>query len=446
MLGRANHVMILAVFLCGILGSGEGKLVVWSPKSLLSSITGGEIRYTIANYGKVPYGKSIAGLLHKANPLDGCQPLDPLVAPTEGSARTLAPFVLVKRGDCDFVTMTRYSEMVGAKLVIVIDNKVENIDDVIMSDDGMGASLGIPTIMISGTDGEKLLTALDSEKKSDRLVSMTVKFELPQTTHVTYYLWTSAATPEGYTFSRRFENFHKLLGDQVTFIPSYVIWFCHSCRLNHFSDASNPNCLGGGRYCSPDPDAEEGPASGRDVVAEDLRQLCIWNVSSDLWWSYMSEFGSRCSEHFPRDCAHRIMEEVGIDTRAVDSCIEKSWNGADPLLGRNDRLRISRRYFRRMKIPFWPAIIINNVTYRGNMEDPEEVFDAICAAFTKPPEICELYYNPQRPEQHLFFVLGIALTILAIFLFLVIVVYKSCLLYTSPSPRDRQKSRMPSSA
>ena len=24
--------------------------------------------------------------------------------------------------------------------------------------------------------------------------------------------------------------------------------------------------------------------------------------------------------------------------------------------------------------------------------------------------------------------------------------YKSCLLYTSPSPRDRQKSRMPSSA
>ena len=27
-----------------------------------------------------------------------------------------------------------------------------------------------------------------------------------------------------------------------------------------------------------------------------------------------------------------------------------------------------------------------------------------------------------------------------------IVIYNSCLLYTSPSPRDRQKSRMPSSA
>ena len=29
---------------------------------------------------------------------------------------------------------------------------------------------------------------------------------------------------------------------------------------------------------------------------------------------------------------------------------------------------------------------------------------------------------------------------------LVIAVYGNCLLYTSPSPRDRQKSRMPSSA
>ena len=28
----------------------------------------------------------------------------------------------------------------------------------------------------------------------------------------------------------------------------------------------------------------------------------------------------------------------------------------------------------------------------------------------------------------------------------VFISYKSCLLYTSPSPRDRQKSRMPSSA
>ena len=33
-----------------------------------------------------------------------------------------------------------------------------------------------------------------------------------------------------------------------------------------------------------------------------------------------------------------------------------------------------------------------------------------------------------------------------IFGFLLLIPYTSCLLYTSPSPRDRQKSRMPSSA
>jgi hypothetical protein len=44
----------------------------------------------------------------------------------------------------------------------------------------------------------------------------------------------------------------------------------------------------------------------------------------------------------------------------------------------------------------------------------------------------KLLYTPEEAEivQHLF----------------MFPVYKTCLLYTSPSPRDRQKSRMPSSA
>ena len=39
-----------------------------------------------------------------------------------------------------------------------------------------------------------------------------------------------------------------------------------------------------------------------------------------------------------------------------------------------------------------------------------------------PPRLLEIFQPPQR------------------------IIYKFCLLYTSPSPRDRQKSRMPSSA
>ena len=42
-------------------------------------------------------------------------------------------------------------------------------------------------------------------------------------------------------------------------------------------------------------------------------------------------------------------------------------------------------------------------------------------------------------------VLGLLSTVIALLGVAVLITY-SCLLYTSPSPRDRQKSRMPSSA
>jgi hypothetical protein len=40
----------------------------------------------------------------------------------------------------------------------------------------------------------------------------------------------------------------------------------------------------------------------------------------------------------------------------------------------------------------------------------------------------------------------IAYRLIAAAVFLVLLLVNACLLYTSPSPRDRQKSRMPSSA
>ena len=42
--------------------------------------------------------------------------------------------------------------------------------------------------------------------------------------------------------------------------------------------------------------------------------------------------------------------------------------------------------------------------------------------------------------------LGVMITITCLFKFTMIAMFCGCLLYTSPSPRDRQKSRMPSSA
>lgn len=59
----------------------------------------------------------------------------------------------MERGDCHFVTKVRNAALNGAALAIIIDNKNEEIEGVIMSDDGTGAGIRIPSVLIGNSDG-----------------------------------------------------------------------------------------------------------------------------------------------------------------------------------------------------------------------------------------------------------------------------------------------------
>lgn len=55
---------------------------------------------------------------------------------------------MVQRGGCTFVKKVRNIEKLGVKLAIIADNKVENSEELIMSDDGTGQSISIPSFII----------------------------------------------------------------------------------------------------------------------------------------------------------------------------------------------------------------------------------------------------------------------------------------------------------
>ena len=46
------------------------------------------------------------------------------------------------------------------------------------------------------------------------------------------------------------------------------------------------------------------------------------------------------------------------------------------------------QYWRKYGSGIYPSISINNKTFRGNI-DPLSVYNAICAGFLNPPEICK---------------------------------------------------------
>ena len=65
--------------------------------------------------------------------------------------------------------------MAGAKLLIVVDNKYENEDGVLMSPDDYITDYEVPLIMISKYDGNLIIPYLTSGKQNDT-VNINVQF------------------------------------------------------------------------------------------------------------------------------------------------------------------------------------------------------------------------------------------------------------------------------
>lgn len=55
--------------------------------------------------------------------------------------------MLLDRGNCSFVTKVRNAERARASLAVVIDDRQEDIKNVIMGDDGTGTGIRIPSMI-----------------------------------------------------------------------------------------------------------------------------------------------------------------------------------------------------------------------------------------------------------------------------------------------------------
>jgi hypothetical protein len=62
-------------------------------------------------------------------------------------------------------------ENIGVAVAIIIDDNEEDIDGVIMSDDGTGGGIRIPSMLIGKTDGRKLIDYL--KRASDEEIDQT---------------------------------------------------------------------------------------------------------------------------------------------------------------------------------------------------------------------------------------------------------------------------------
>lgn len=69
----------------------------------------------------------------------------------------MTPFYIAERGECSFVKKVRNMENIGVSVAIIINDNDDPIDNVIMSDDGTGGGIRIPAMLVTKSDGKKLI-------------------------------------------------------------------------------------------------------------------------------------------------------------------------------------------------------------------------------------------------------------------------------------------------
>ena len=375
----------------------SGRVFVVSPPELAAEMKGedreaGEVKASLGNFGNPPYGSTIIGRVFY-NETEGaaCSPITPLDFGADPDARNSA-ILLVDRGSCLFVVKVRNAQDAGAQAVIIVDNVPEDVEGLIMTDNGSSGNLSIPSFLISKKDGTAIKSYLKNPETREHVV-LQLRFELVQSPSlVNMVLWMSAADKNVQIFLRDFSSFaDEFTNDELSFSPHYSTITCWHCAVNGYN-STVPDCLSGGRYCALDPDGP-GPLSGRDVLMEDLRQICIFKEAGkqktySMWFDYMSKYETTCSD-FSENCAVNVMQKVGIITSIITSCVENSFTGSDQYIDDNRLFSEERILSYQFPLIFTPAIFLNSVLYRGDIE-ASEVTLALCSSYKVPPSPCAI--------------------------------------------------------
>jgi len=115
---------------------------------------------------------------------------------------------LVERGECSFVTKVRNIEKAGGSLAVIIDNSGYDVKDIIMSDDGTGAGIRIPSMLISERDGNILKEFLTKSPPAlSRKASLAAEFVMDNPTNtVQWSLWYTSSNDRALDFIKYFQD------------------------------------------------------------------------------------------------------------------------------------------------------------------------------------------------------------------------------------------------
>jgi len=269
---------------------------------------------------------------------------------------------------------------------------------IVVSDDGYGGNIHIPSVLISKEDGARLIEAA---KRTQVITEL--KWDIPTDHVVEMDLWMSSGSLASMKFLKEFSPKRKVLNEVVKFRPHYAVFSVPSSDPSIYRDLCSDSS---GQFCAEEPDST-GLVTGKDVLEEDVRQLCIHEMTkvvrtslndlsagktaveyAEKYWDYVEKFADECpvggsgDTRFGAHCAQRIMQQIGLDVKKVEECMTAT---------KDRKLKEERE-----NTAWSPrALRINGWRYSGMM-DADLVTRAVCSGFiTAPSECKDLLSTPQ---------------------------------------------------
>ena len=169
----------LSFYICLILSYFVyGSIKIYSPSNLKDQfegiynlIVGVTIRYSYANYGRIPYGSVMVSILYLQvgrvyyfpDSSSFCTKNDSIMLDREGDPdNDFTPIVLVECDGCTFVRKSKNVQDIGGALMLIMTHTArQNPDDMVMIDDGTGTSIAIITMQINRAIVERQTNRLD---------------------------------------------------------------------------------------------------------------------------------------------------------------------------------------------------------------------------------------------------------------------------------------------
>ncbi|XP_056859070.1 vacuolar-sorting receptor 7 isoform X1 [Raphanus sativus] len=431
--GRALTSLLVALTIIVVMVVVDARFVVekesirvLNPEEMRSKHDG-----SIANFGLPDYGGFLIGaVVYPDSKTDGCSAFGKTFKPKFPRPTIL----LLDRGGCYFALKAWNAQQAGAAAVLVADNKDEPLltmdsPEESRDADGFIEKLTIPSVLIEKSFGDSLREGF--KKGKDIVLKLDWRESVPHPDQrVEYELWTNsndecgARCDEQMDFVKNFKGHAQILekGGFTAFTPHYITWFCPFQFVN--SPQCKSQCINHGRYCAPDPEHNfrEG-YEGKDVVFENLRQLCVHRVANEssrswVWWDYVTDFHARCSmkeKKYSIECAENVIKSLSksyglkrkrfflpslllfyeflkilseLPIEKIKKCMGDPEADTDnEVLKMEQVVQLGRG--ERGDVTILPTLVINNAQYRGRLERTA-VLKAICAGFneTSDPPIC----------------------------------------------------------